>query len=79
VPGNTYTITVQYTDTETGPAIENTLGLHWWDGSIWSQQGITSSVNITDNLVTAQVDHLSLFAVLGETRRVFLPLVLKNR
>lgn len=78
VPGQTCTMTVAYSDTETGPAIEGTLGLYWWDASAWSQQGITSSVNITDNLVTAQVDHLSLFAVLGETQRLFLPLVFKN-
>ena len=76
-PGQIYTVTVQYTEAEKGPAIENTLGLYWWDGGDWSQQGITSSVNLTDNLVTAQVEHLSLFAVLGETRRVYLPLVLK--
>lgn len=78
--GHTCTITVQYTDTEKGPAIEGTLGLHWWDegASQWSQQGITSSVNVTDNLVTAQVDHFSLFAVLGETFRVYLPVVLRN-
>lgn len=77
-PGQTCTITVQYTDSEKGPAIENTLGLYWWDGNDWSQQGITSSVNVADNLVTAQVDHLSLFAVLGETRRVYLPAVLRG-
>lgn len=77
-PGQTCTITVHYSDAETGPAIEDTLGLYWWHASAWSQQGITSSVNITDNLVTAQADHLSLFAVLGETQRLFLPLVLKN-
>jgi len=78
VPGQACTMTVAYSDTETGPAIEGTLGLYWWDASAWSQQGITSSVNITDNLVTAQVDHLSVFAVLGETQRLFLPLVFKN-
>jgi oligopeptide transport system substrate-binding protein len=78
--GHTCTITAQYTDTEIGPAIEDTMGLYWWDegASQWSQQGITSSVNITDNLVTAQVDHFSLFAVLGETFRVYLPLILRD-
>jgi len=80
VSGHTCTITAQYTDTEKGPVIEDTMGLHWWDegASEWSQQGITSSVNITDNLVIAQVDHFSLFAVLGETFRVYLPVVLRN-
>ena len=80
-PVQPYTITVQYTEVEKGPAIEDTLGLYWWDegASRWSQQGITSSVNVTGNVVTAQVSHLSLFAVLGETRRVvFLPVVLRS-
>jgi hypothetical protein len=77
-PGYLYTITIQYSDAEKGLAVEETLGLYWWDGDAWSQQGITSSVNITDNSVTAQVDHLSLFAVLGETRKIFLPLALKS-
>jgi oligopeptide transport system substrate-binding protein len=79
--GHACTITVQYNDTEKGPAIEDTLGLYWWDEGAgqWSQQGIiTSPVNTTDNLVTAQVDRFSLFAVLGETHRVYLPLVLRN-
>jgi hypothetical protein len=79
VPGASYTTTITYTTS--GPAIEDTLGLYWWsDGTNgwWSKQGVTSSVNITDNVVTAQVDHLSLFAVLGETRRIYLPLVLRN-
>lgn len=57
VPGHTCTITVQYSDTEKGTVVEDTLGLYWWDegASQWSQQGTTSSVNTTDNLVTAQV------------------------
>ena len=77
-PGQTYTITVQYTEAEKGPAIEDTLGLYGWDGDRWSQQGITSSVNTTGDLITAQVDHCSLFAVLGETHRAFLPLAFRN-
>jgi len=77
--GQSYTTVVTYTNI--GPVIENdNLGLYWWDEgtSQWSQQGITSTVNITDNVVTAQVSHFSLFAVLGETRRVFLPSILRN-
>jgi hypothetical protein len=77
-PGQVYTITVQYTDAEQGPAIEDTLALYWWNSSDWSQEGITSTVDTVNNVVTAQADHFSLFAVLGETRRVYLPLVLRN-
>jgi hypothetical protein len=74
----TYTVAVEYTDAEKGPVIEGTLGLYWWTGSAWSQQGISSTVNITNNVVTAQVDHFSLFGILGETHRVYLPLVMRN-
>ncbi|HQM14155.1 MAG: LVIVD repeat protein [Chloroflexi bacterium ADurb.Bin360] len=78
-PGQSYTITLRYTDVEKGPAIEDTLGLYWWDGSDWSQEGISSTVNVVNNMVSAQADHFSLFAVLGETQRVYLPLILRNR
>lgn len=79
VPGQSYTTTIPYSDL--GPVIENeSLGLYWWDAedAHWSQDGVTSTVNITDNLVTAQVSHFSVFALLGETRRVFLPLVIRG-
>jgi hypothetical protein len=78
LPGQSYTVTVLYSDTEKGPAVESTLGLYAWDGAAWSREGITSTVNIDDNLVTGQVTHFSLFAVLGETHRVYLPLVLRS-
>ena len=42
------------------------------------QNIIRDSATGAINLVTAQVSHLSLFAVLGETRRVFLPVVLRS-
>jgi len=38
----------------------------------------TSVVDTVNNTVTATPDHLSLWAVLGETRRVFLPVVLRK-
>ena len=75
-PGTSYTAIVTYTAPL--PVVEETLALYWWDGTKWSQQGITSTVNVTDNVVTAQVNHLSLFAVLGETYRVFLPVVMRH-
>jgi len=76
-PGATYTVTVQYTDDEKGPAIEDTLALYWWDGSQWVKE--PSSVLDADvNTVSATPDHLGLWAVLGETRRLFLPVMLRN-
>jgi hypothetical protein len=31
---------------------------------------------VTDDTIAARVDHFSLFAILGETRRVFVPVLL---
>lgn len=77
-PGQTYTITVHYTDAEKGPAIENTLALYWWNGSQWVKEP-SSVVDTAANIVTATPDHFSRWAVLGETRRVYLPLILRGR
>jgi ligand-binding sensor domain-containing protein len=71
-----YTVTVEYTQDEKGPAIENTLGLYWWDGDAW--QSASSTCDVSGNVVTATLDHLTNFAILGDTYRVYLPVVMKN-
>jgi len=76
-PGQRYTLTVRYTDAEKGPAIEDTLALYYWDGSQWVKEP-SSVVDTANNVVTARPDHFSRWAVLGETRRIYLPLVFKN-
>jgi hypothetical protein len=73
-PTQPYTITVQYTDVEKGAAIESTLALYHQDGSRWVIEP-TSEVFTTTNMIVAIPNHLSRWAVLGETRQVFLPLV----
>jgi len=52
----------------------------WWDEASggWSQSGITSTLGPGGERFSAQVEHFTLFAVLGETRRVYLPLVLRQ-
>jgi len=74
---SSYLITINYTDGEKGGAIEDTLGLYWWDGGQWTLEP-TSSVDMANNRLTARPDHITLFAVLGETKRVYLPLVMRN-
>ena len=73
-PGATYTTVITYTTS--GPAIEETLSLYTWGGAEWVEES-TSEVDVEANTVTATPNHLSLWAVLGETRRIFLPLVLR--
>lgn len=73
-----YTVTVEYSDSEQAYAVEETLGLWAWDGQAWGQAGIDGAVEVAENRVIAHVDHFSLFGVLGQARRVFLPLLLKE-
>jgi len=74
-----YTITVLYTDDGVGTAIEDTLGLYYWDDGdrLWTQDDITNTLNITDNILIGELSHLSIFGVLGETKWLYLPLVTK--
>lgn len=60
------------------PARESTLALYAWDGSQWVKEP-SSAVDGAANVVTATPDPFSLWAVLGETCRVYLPLVNANR
>jgi hypothetical protein len=71
-----YTISVVYAQSELGSAAENTLALYWWNGTQWQKEP-TSTVNPSENTISATPDHFSLFVVLGE-RQVYLPIVLKN-
>ena len=76
--GKSFEVRINYD--RTGSAIESTLALYGWDSIAeqWTSSGISSSVNPGTNTVTAQVDHLSLFAVLGDTKWIHLPLIVKN-
>ena len=58
--------------------IEETLALYHWDGEAWAAEP-SSQVDAAGNRITAMPDHFSTWAVWGETRRVFLPLVLRSR
>jgi hypothetical protein len=73
-PGQCFTTTVHYTDAEKGPAIESTLALYTWGGSQWVKEP-SSALDAAAHTVTAVPNHLGLFAVLGETNRVFLPVI----
>jgi ligand-binding sensor domain-containing protein len=71
-----FTVTVDYTEAELGSALENSLSLYSWNGLAWVQE---SSVRDTVlNQVTSTLDHLTHFAVLGETNRIYMPLLFRN-
>jgi hypothetical protein len=78
-PGASVAFMVAHTGGERVAVIEDTLGLYAWDGSARSQEGITGVVDPVNNVITAEMEHLSLFAALGETRRVYLPMAIRMR
>jgi len=73
-PTQPYTMTVYYTDEEIRTMIEDTLALYYWDGSQWVRE-LTSIVNAADNTITANPGHFSLWTVLGDARRMFIPFI----
>lgn len=75
-PASPYTLTVQYTSAERGIVIENTLALYFWDGTQWVREA-TSALDVAAHTVTATPDHFSLWAILGASNRVFIPLLFR--
>jgi putative multiple sugar transport system substrate-binding protein len=73
-PTKPYTITVQYTDAQNGSVNESTLAFYYWAGNQWIIEP-TSTVDVDSNKVTATPSHFSAWIVMGENRRVYLPLV----
>jgi hypothetical protein len=71
---NPYYVTVRY---GASPAMESTLGLYRWTSGVWAEVP-TSAVDTTSKTVTASPDRMGIFAVLGDTRRVLLPLVIRS-
>jgi oligopeptide transport system substrate-binding protein len=73
------TVTIDYTEGELDLADEDTLELMYWDGSLWSTDGITivERDKVNDRLVI-QIGHLTEFALFGQRHYVYLPLILRN-
>jgi hypothetical protein len=75
--GQSFTATLHYTDTELGSAIEGTLALYAWDSSQWVREP-TSVLDASANTLSAMPNHLGMFAALGETHRLFLPVAMRR-
>ncbi len=74
-----YTLTVKYTDPVRGGAIESTLALYWWDenASQWVVES-SSGLDMATKTVSATVDHMTYFGLLGDSFLVYVPLILKG-
>jgi len=60
------TVTIKYLDTDMRDIKENSLRLFYWNGSAWSQDGITLvQTTPSENKLVAAIQHLSEFAVFG--------------
>ena len=82
-PGFTFsvpvTITIHYADGDVAGLDETLLELRYWDGSEWQGAGCGShDRHPGENWLGVPVCHLSEFALFGEERAVYLPLVLKG-
>jgi hypothetical protein len=68
-----YTLILNY---RPSAAKTGTLALYYWDGAQWQDEE-TAVVDEARQRVTATPDHMTIFALMGETERVYLPLVLR--
>jgi hypothetical protein len=70
------TIGVRYRAEERWGVMEDTLALYRLSGTGWITDGIATLWQ-AQGILTSTTDHLTLFAVLGETYRAYLPLLMK--
>jgi hypothetical protein len=74
-----FTLTTQYDDDDVEQMDEASLKLYYQDSGTRRWEAIDTSVDADNNTVTAGVEHLTAFAVLGESiDRVLLPVVVKS-
>ena len=70
-PTRPVTITVDYSNTDSGTTIPGSLSLWWRNADTWVQLPSVDDPAIRQ--VMAPVSHFSHFAVFGETNRLYLP------
>jgi hypothetical protein len=59
------TITLSYTDTQISGFDEDALKIYYWDGSQWL--GLETTIDKTNNQVSAITNHFTYFAIFGES------------
>jgi hypothetical protein len=76
-----FTITIQYSDEDVVGIDESSLTLSYWDAGTETWIPLPTTVDTEANTLTAVVEHLTTFAVIGESRpehRIYLPLVIRE-
>ncbi len=69
------TLTVAYSDT--GSVIAGTESLYIWKNDRWVTDGISITNQLTGTSITAQINELALYGVLGESNWFYLPMIMK--
>jgi hypothetical protein len=59
------TLTLTYIDAQIAGLNEDTLKVYYWDGTQWS--ALNSTVDKTNNKITATTNHFTYFVVMGES------------
>jgi hypothetical protein len=75
-PAIPVTVTIEYGPTGNGNSIPGTLCLWWMDVNGWKP--LDSVDDPVTGRLTAHINHFSDFAVFGDTRQIFLPIILKQ-
>lgn len=73
-PAAPYTLTVRYSDRERGSVAEESLALYRWNGAVWTREP-SSTLDAAANTITATPRELGLWAILGRTHQMVLPIV----
>lgn len=73
-PQQPYTLSISYTDDQIRFIIPETLSIYFWDGESWQREE-SSEVDLQTQIITAEPERLGLWAVMGESRRIYLPTV----
>lgn len=58
------------------PVVSETIQLYWLNGTLWSTEGITL-VKRADGKLVSLTDHFTLFTLLGDSHKQYLPLISK--
>ena len=74
-PAHPVTLTIDYNNTDTGATIPGSLSLWWLNLGNWTR--LPTMDDPASGVMTATVSHFSHFAVFGETKQIFLPMVMR--
>jgi hypothetical protein len=73
------TVTIRYTEGDLDGLAEELVEFLYWDGVAWVDDGITIiQRDMTNNVIVAQIEHLTEFALFSDHHRIYMPLVLRS-